>query len=813
MKMAFTEEERAVDESLGYPKAYAKLCKSPSLLCPYSHGPPFAFLPYMLQPQEALKIKDLNEMFPIVDADAVPSVNPKGFVNLLWKQLDHLGNAGFDPALFRVDPFGNVLYLHADSASPLAWDIDHWFPCSRGGKTVLTNLRIMNSQVCKKKGNKLEFLIPWWDLQIGISVNQFLNIFSSKNSDFRNRAFSFLFLDGQNEELNAVQSVESHLFPQYFNEAKNKLGLGLAPAAIVSSRSSDSVLKQVDLNRVPRPTYPVIAAKKFSSEKTLSKENSNPHLSISLARDSLIHQTRAKKKTQAEIEQLDKQISEVRERNEEERESIRDLEELLVRKRRRAEKCRQLAEAQGQYKGLLEKMIRDAMHQSVIYKEQLRLNQSATSTLMARLEAQRAICDSSENELRKKFKQRDGIEFQINSNQARKRSRIDRENDNEFLNEKRDFGNNRFNTSERKNMTKKELRKWLEEEQRNSEIYRGLNRRFSIVDEKLHGGAIENEIEEEEELQNRAIDLESVRDQRRFYIEREDLNEKLETLFIRDEKLKGCEIENEIEEEEEYMSEIGEELQNCAIESKCNRGLRGFSIVERGEPSFIRDEKLHGFAIENEIEEEEEEFIDEIKGRNKMDVNLQNRAINSAKKCEIEEEDYINEMGRENIDKWLQMLANNSEENASNKSSEKTYQNESCNNISRKSIDVRGKEILGFPKSDNTRAFQSLPSSEENYNTSKNSEKMKQNHRNSNVSRKSFDLKEKEILGLQRSDSSRAFRSLPSSPSKIFLGMRKGVDCIGRKPKVLGDDDENLGDYYCNNNRKFGKAIKKALIK
>lgn len=39
-------------------------------------------------------------------------------------------NAGFDPAVIRVDPFGNVLYFHADSASPLAWDIDHWFPCS-----------------------------------------------------------------------------------------------------------------------------------------------------------------------------------------------------------------------------------------------------------------------------------------------------------------------------------------------------------------------------------------------------------------------------------------------------------------------------------------------------------------------------------------------------------------------------------------------------------------------------------------------------------------------------------------------------------
>jgi hypothetical protein len=39
-------------------------------------------------------------------------------------------NAGFDPAVIRVDGYGNVLYYHADSGSPLAWDIDHWFPCS-----------------------------------------------------------------------------------------------------------------------------------------------------------------------------------------------------------------------------------------------------------------------------------------------------------------------------------------------------------------------------------------------------------------------------------------------------------------------------------------------------------------------------------------------------------------------------------------------------------------------------------------------------------------------------------------------------------
>lgn len=48
-----------------------------------------------------------------------------------------------------------------------------------------SNLRIVQWQVCRKKQNKLEFLMPWWDLQLGVSVNQFLSIFASKNSDFR----------------------------------------------------------------------------------------------------------------------------------------------------------------------------------------------------------------------------------------------------------------------------------------------------------------------------------------------------------------------------------------------------------------------------------------------------------------------------------------------------------------------------------------------------------------------------------------------------------------------------------------------------
>ncbi len=40
-------------------------------------------------------------------------------------------NAGFDPDKFRVDFYGNVLYWNADPSSPLAWEVDHWFPHAR----------------------------------------------------------------------------------------------------------------------------------------------------------------------------------------------------------------------------------------------------------------------------------------------------------------------------------------------------------------------------------------------------------------------------------------------------------------------------------------------------------------------------------------------------------------------------------------------------------------------------------------------------------------------------------------------------------
>lgn len=76
----------------------------------------------------------------------------------------------------------------------------------------------------------------------------------------RHRTFSFLFSEGENEELNASQKVESHSFPQHFIESKERIGL--APAAIVVSRrehyDTSSALKSLDYNRQLRSQSPAI---------------------------------------------------------------------------------------------------------------------------------------------------------------------------------------------------------------------------------------------------------------------------------------------------------------------------------------------------------------------------------------------------------------------------------------------------------------------------------------------------------------------------------------------------------------------------
>ncbi|XP_062154351.1 uncharacterized protein LOC133862535 [Alnus glutinosa] len=725
---AFTEEEMAVSESVGYPKAYAKLCRD-RRVSPYSHGPPFTYTPYSLEQDEALRARDLDQMFPIIDPKAKPTAKPKIFVSLLWKQLNHLGNAGFDPTVIRVDPYGNVLYYHADLASPLAWDIDHWFPCSRGGLTVPSNLRILQRQVCKNKHNKLEFLIPWWEFQLGISVNQFLSIFASKNSDLRHRTFSFLFSEGENEELNASQTVDSHSFPQHFIESKERIGL--APAAIVVSRREHydtlSALKPLDYNRHLRPQSPAIAARKVKPNVLKENENpdfvTNPYQAIVMARDSLKQREEAVK-MQTEVQKLDDEVNELKQKNEEEKLAIQDLELVLIKRRRRAEKCRRLAEAQHSYRTMLEKMIRDAMHQSVIYKEQVRLNQAASNALMARLEAQKAICDAAEKELHRKYRQRDEIELQIRPDweQARKRSRMD-----DTFFEERDSRTVLCLPGIKPPRTPlhKELRVFLEEEQRASEA--GLSLEEKEIEEELKVPA-KNIIKEKPEERNGLI----------VALEDENtLEDKLQKLEIGEGKKFIIQFpaprEPEIEEDEE------------------SRKQRGKGNVE----------KWLQMLLENTQEELDPQNMNESK-TDDMIRKLNQKYPQKEVKISNPPESVEKDGGVKRIEEIVEI-----EEARDGVQKEESNVGGIVEGIGSSSFEVR---------------------------------RERRDHNNG---------KERKLV---RSESARAFGRIPSSPS-LILGMRKGVDCIGKKPMVSGDDDDSDGEHAARNSfiKSSIRTIKKAV--
>ncbi|KAJ8535975.1 hypothetical protein K7X08_034376 [Anisodus acutangulus] len=767
--LVFTPEEMVIDQGLGYPKAYAKICKDRSF-GPFRHGPPFTFTPYALPQHEVLRAKELDDLFPIVDPNAQPNTKPKIFLSLLWKQLNHLGNAGFDPEVFRVDSYGNVLYYHADSASPLAWEIDHWFPCSRGGLTVPSNLRIMQWQACKKKNNKLEFLVPWWDLQVGISINQFLFIFAISNSDFRRRAFSWLFSEGENEELNASQTVDSHVFPQHFAESKEKIGL--APAAVVLSQresfDSSSALRSLDINRRPRSNTPIVACKR---SKTDLKENddpgmvTNPYQAIVIARDSLRHREETAK-MQTEIQILDDEVGELEQKTEEEKAAVQDLELILTKKRRRAEKCRRLAEAQSSYRAMLEKMIRDAMHQSVVYKEQVRLNQAAANALMARLEAQRAICDSAERDLHRRFKQRDELGQLIRPewDQTRKRSRMD-----EFLDEEGDEKTLLFlpGSCSRAELEKdddkrvlclpemdpkdsmhKELRVFLEEEQKAYEARLSLNggqekethHRISIgmLSEPTNKaiGQAKDEDPAEEKIQNTEIQEEGIACNPGFptFHETERVEEDEES---RKQRGKG-----NVEKWLQLLLDNSQEPTNFGIQTDEEKDDGKKTLKDETNEIDGTVTKLNIKYPQKEMKiskSEESEIAEDVK---------QSQKVQNKKAVQQQEE-----TKREEV---VEMAARNSF-----KGQKLPFRNPPPYRVipERRASDVgsASKGVVGRSSSCERTA------------------------------RKSEKEKERELL---RSDSARLFRHIPSSPSLLLSGMKKRVDCMRKMPSVVGDDSD-----------------------
>ncbi|CAI9781603.1 unnamed protein product [Fraxinus pennsylvanica] len=802
----FTDEEMSIDQALGYPEAYAKLSRDRSF-SPFNNGPPFTFTPYSLSQQEDSRAMELDEMFPIIDPKAKPTTKPKIFLSLLWKKLNHLGNAGFDPEIFRVDPYGNVLFYHADSASPLAWDIDHWFPCSRGGLTVPSNLRILQWQVCKRKHNKLEYLIPWWDFQLGISINQFMSIFASSNSDFRHRAFSWLFSEGESEELNASQTVDSHSFPQHFMESKEKLGL--APAAVVLSRrgSYDAPWKSTDLTKRPRSSTPIIAARKLNP---LLKENedpnmvSNPYQAIVMARDSL-KQREETVKMQAEIRKLDNEVNGLQQKSEEEKVTIQDLELALIKRRRRAEKCRRLAETQSSYRAMLEKMIRDAMHQSVVYKEQVRLNQAAASALLARLEAQKAICDSAERELQRKYKQRDELEKQIRPEweQARKRSRMD-----DTLEEEKDdrlvlySPNNKakrqlqIETNDSLAPLHKELWKFLEEEQKASDASLLMIKEREEEEEELDKGCRENGdkiSKKKHEKGNKTMVVEE---------DGTPIEERLEKL---DRRQGGtvCNIQFPIhhepdeEKDEESRKQEGkgniEKWLQLLLENTLEDDVsKPKNVNENETDELIR--KLDLMSAEKEtmeqLEQEDDLLNPKIADENETEELIRRLDLSSPEREIIESraKESQTKGSTEQLDKIRRMEAmkspssNEKEDGKMNAIANVTNTNTPLKNPPYR-VEPQRRSYTNESGSTGTGVGQP-GSCEEN-------------------ARMGKSRKGRELL---RSESARAFRRIPSSPSLILGSMKKKVDCMRKKPSVL--DDNDIDDVRVARNSFIKSSIK-----
>ncbi|KAF1002817.1 uncharacterized protein LOC141700113 [Apium graveolens] len=809
--LLFSEDEMRVDQGLGYPIAYSKLCKDPSFWS-FSHGPPFTFTPYSQSHNQVLRLKDLDEMFPIIDSKAKPTTKPSIFVSLLWKQLNHLGNAGFDPATFRVDQYGNVLYYHADPASPLAWNIDHWFPCSRGGLTVPSNLKILQWQVCNKKHNKLEFLIPWWDLQVGISVNQFLSVFASSNSDFRYRSFSSFFLNGECEELNDSQNVDSHIFPQRFIELKEQVGL--APAAVVLSRRESydtSTMKSVESNRRSSFKSPLLARKLKAG---MLKENedpnmvTNPYQAIVMARNSFKQQEETTK-MQGEIQKLDEEVKELTQKNEEEKLTIQDLELVLIKRRRRAEKCRRLAEAQSSYRAMLEKMIRDTMHQSVIYKEQVRLNQAASNALMARLEAQKAICDSSERELHKKFKHRDELETLVRPDwEQRKRSRMSDEYIPQEKHEKAVLylPGNRESTYLKKKMSgsplrerrgssinclpeitkpetpsHKELRVFLEEEQKASEDG-GL---LTTEEDEEH-----QEIEEEKEELNKAIV--ALKDG-------ESIGTDFQKLRIEgDEKMHNFKIpglpESQGEEDDESRKQRGKGNLDKWLQILLDDSQENNDLQNEGKSSKT-DEIIRKLNLKYPTKEEVK--IPKLPER-----------INVLKIQKQTESSDQNDCHQQQAAGWKKDAINSEamKMHLKTEQQQQTTFNRTATDGRREEGKVEAKNTLMQNPPPYLLASRKSISGEASFR----GDKLTGRDSNSYEKKDKRDKGEKG-KGIARSESfSKSFRRSPSSPSIILGGMRKGVDCIRKKPSVIGDEDrdEDANNFLRSSIKSIKKAVK-----
>lgn len=380
---------------------------------------------------------------------------------------------------------------------------------------------------------------------------------------------------------------------------------------------------------------------------------------------------------------------------------------------------------------------------SVVYKEQIRLTQTANSTLNARLEAQKAICESAKKELRRRLQQKEEIENQINPyyNQlGRKRSRI---NDNHM--QSSDESPNLLPAA----AMQKELRLFLEEDHSRLEAGGSL----MILKEK-----------EQEVTKEVAVN----------YVGRDGI----EDITRKAQKELGEKVKDSTEEIRHRLEEIrlDQELEKLVIEDGKHKT-----------PNDKSKSVLQNLVVEDGLEHDEE---------------------------------YRKQIGKGNVEKWLQMLLENAQEEPTSDTPSpppnQCEENKSNQKPKHKIKIVSPKPLEG--KMENGQLQDSVVEEKKPITNKKDCVQEVATRRNS------FETEPKEPKngkqkGLARSESARAFRQIPSSPS-VILEMRRRVDCIGRKPLVMEDDDNIAVNQSMMSNQSsktsiktYTKAIKNAVRK
>lgn len=85
--------------------------------------------------------------------EEIIDIHSQDGIRLIWEKAQTVD--GYNPSLYRKDACGAwIAYVkYGDTTNPYGWEIDHVYPQSRGGQNHYGNLRPMNWQNNRSKGN------------------------------------------------------------------------------------------------------------------------------------------------------------------------------------------------------------------------------------------------------------------------------------------------------------------------------------------------------------------------------------------------------------------------------------------------------------------------------------------------------------------------------------------------------------------------------------------------------------------------------------------------------------------------------------